>query len=201
VNIFEWRSGMKVLTTIGLVLLMSRSGWAQTAAPVFRGIGNAVVDSAGDLVVFDSGESTTGVTVTGVRRSFFPPETRITIQPPGSGAPQTVTYNAGIQVLGTGTSAIYAIATAYNVSGNTVTTSRTLIAIKAGQALPAALSGFPSFALNSAVETRLGPSDYIALLSETAPTAGSTSTTFVRTAQVVHFNGSSFDVISTSTLP
>jgi hypothetical protein len=63
------------------------------------------------------------------------------------------------------------------------------------------LSGFPSFPLTSAVESRLGPSDYIALLSETAPPSGSTSTTPVRTAQVLHFNGNSFDVISSSTLP
>ena len=192
---------MKVLTTIGLLLLMSMSGWAQTAAPVFRGVGNAVVDGAGDLVVFDSGRSSSSVTVTGAPRSFFLPETRVTIQLPGSGAPQTVMYNAGIQVLGTGSSAIYAIATAYTVSGTTVTTTRTLIAIKAGQALPAALSGFPSFGLTSAVESRLGPSDYIALLSETAPPSGSTTTTPARTAQVLHFNGNSFDVTSSTTLP
>src|ERR1051326_4009536 len=143
---------MKVLTTIGLVLLMSMSGWAQTAVPVFRGVGNAVVDNAGDLVVFDSGRSSSGVTLTGFPRSFFLPETRITIQLPGSGAPQTVTYNAGIQVLGTGNSAIYAIAIAYTASGTTVTTTRTLIAIKSGQALPADLSGFPSFALTRSEE-------------------------------------------------
>jgi hypothetical protein len=192
---------MKVLTTIGLVLMMSVSGWAQTAAPVFRGVGNAVVDNAGDLVVFDSGRRSSGVTLTGLPRSFFLPETRITSQLPGSGNPQTVTYNAGIQVLGTGTSAIYAIASAYTVSGTTVTTTRTLIAIKAGQTLPADLSGFASFALTSAAEARVGPSDYIVLVSETAPPAGSTTTTPVRTAQVLHFNGTSFDVTSSTTLP
>ena len=193
---------MKVLTTIGLVLLISVSGFGQTAAPVFRGIGTAVVDSAGNLVIFDSGRSGTGVTLTGVPRSFFSPETRITIQSPGTtGNIQTVTYNAGIQVIGTGSSAIFAIATAYTVSGTTVTTTQSLIAIKAGQALPTAVSGFPSLALTFPVEARLGPSDYIALVSETAPAAGSTSTTPVRTAQVLHFNGSSFDVTSSGTLP
>ncbi len=65
---------MKVLTTIGLVLLVSMSGWAQ--APEMRPFraGNSVVDNAGNLVVFDFGRSTTGVTVTGVRYSFYPPK-------------------------------------------------------------------------------------------------------------------------------
>ena len=193
---------MKLLTTIGLILLISAGAWAQVAVPVFRGAGNAVVDNAGNLVVFDAGQSTTGVTLTGFRRTFYPPETRITIQSPGtSGNVQTVTYNAGIQVIGTGTSAIFAIATTYTVSGTTVTTAQSLIAIKAGQALPAALSGFPALALTAPVETRLGSSDYIALISETAPAAGSTTTTPTHTAEVVHFNGNSFDVTSSGTLP
>jgi hypothetical protein len=193
---------MKLLTTIGLILLVSVGAWAQVGVPVFRGAGNAVLDSAGNLVVLDPAQSTTGVTLTGFRRTFYPPETRITIQNPGtSGNVQTVTYNAGIQVIGNGTSAIFAIATTYTVSGTTVTTGQSLIAIKAGQPLPAALSGFPSLALTSPVETRVGSNDYIALITETAPAAGSTTTTPTRTAQVVHFNGGSFDVTSSGTLP
>jgi hypothetical protein len=190
---------MKVLTTIGLILLMSMSGFAQVGVPIFRGGGNALVDSAGNLVVFDSGQSATGVTITGLRRSFFAPQTRITIQSPGTtGNVQKDTYAAGLQVIGTGSSAIYAIATVYTVSGTTVTTSQSLIAIKAGQALPAALSGFASLALTSPTEVKLGASDYLALLTETAPAAGSAG---VRSARVVHFNGNSFDVVSSGTLP
>jgi hypothetical protein len=114
---------------------------------------------------------------------------------------QTVTYNARIEVLGTGTSAIFAIATTYTVSGTTVTTGQSLIAIKGGQTLPAALSGFPTLALTSPVQAKVGSNDYISLITETAPAAGSTTTTPTRTAQVVHFNGSSFDVTSSGTLP
>jgi hypothetical protein len=192
---------MKVLTTIGLVLVMAMSGLAQVAEPPFRG-GDAVVDSAGNLIVFDSGRSTTGVTITGLRRSFYAPQTRITIQRPGTtGNIQTVTYDAGIQVIGVGSSAIYAIATVYTVSGTTLATAQSLIAIKSGQPLPAALSSFASLALTSPTETRLGASDYIALMTESAPAAGSSTTTPVRVAQVVHFNGNSFDVTSSGTLP
>jgi hypothetical protein len=192
---------MKVLTTIGLVLVMAMSGLAQVAEQPFRG-GAAVVDSAGNLIVFDSGRSTTGVTITGLRRSFYAPQTRITIQRPGTtGNIQTVTYDAGIQVIGAGSSAIYAIATVYTVSGTTLATAQSLIAIKSGQPLPAALSSFASLALTSPTETRLGASDYIALMTESAPAAGSSTTTPVRVAQVVHFNGNSFDVTSSGTLP
>jgi hypothetical protein len=195
---------MKTLMTIGLVLMMSLSVFAQVPLPIFRGAGNAVVDSAGNLVVFDAEQSSTGVTVTGLRRSFFAPQTRITIQSPGTtGNVQTVTYDAGIQVIGVGSSAIFAIATVYTVSGTTLTTTQSLIAIKAGQQLPAALSGFPSSALSSPVQAKLGPSDYISLISETAPAGGSLTSTIAitRTAKVVHFNGTSFDVASSGTLP
>src|SRR5262249_24559235 len=115
------RSGMKVLTTIGFVLLMSMSGLAQNPGFLqgpgvlpFRG-GNSVVDSAGNLVVIDLGRSTTGVTVTGLQHSFFPPQTRVTVQTPGTtGNLQTATYNnVALQVIGVGSKAIYAIATVY----------------------------------------------------------------------------------------
>jgi len=192
---------------MGLALLLSTSGWAQTTTttPFFQE-GSTVVDDAGNLVVLDAGRSTTGVTVTGLRRTFFAPQTRVTVQRPGTtGNTQTVTYDAAIRVIGVGNSAIYAIATVYAVSGTTLTTTQSLIAIKAGQTLPAALSGFPSLALTSPVEVRVGGSDYIAVVSEparnTSSTTTTTTTTTTRTAQVVHFNGSSFDTTSSGTLP
>jgi len=109
-----------------------------------------------------------------------------------------VTYDGEIRVIGTGTGVIYALATVFTVSGTTLTSTESLIAIKPGQSLPAALSGFPSLALTSPVEARVGASDYIALVTVTA---GSDPTTPTRTARVVHFNGASFDVISSGTLP
>jgi hypothetical protein len=189
---------MRTILTIGLALMLPMSAWTQTTATVVYREGRAVVDGAGNLVVFDEGRSTTGVTVTGLRHSFFAPSTRVTVQHPGTtGNIQTVTYDAALQVIAVGTSAIYAIATVYTVSGTTVTSSSSLIAIKAAQALPAALSGFPSLALTSAVDARVGPSDYISLITEPAQT----STTTTRSASVVHFNGTSFDMTSSGTLP
>src|SRR5262249_76800 len=127
----------------------------------------------------------------------------ITIQRPGTtGNIQTVTYaNTSIQPIGAGSSAIYAIATTYTISGTTVTTTQSLIAIKAGQSLPAAISGFPSFALTSPTEARLGSSEYIALVPATAGNSTSSTPTVVRPPKVVHFNGNSFDVTSSGTLP
>lgn len=188
---------MKTFLRIALTIVLPISTWAQTAPTTFHREGAAVVDSSGNLVVFDEGRSTTGVTVTGLRHSFYPPVTRVTVQHPGTtGNTQTVSYDAALHVIGVGSSAIYAIATVYTVSGTTVTTTLSLIAIKAGQALPASLSGFPSFALTSSPAAKLGPSDYIALVTQDR-----TSTTTSRTATVVHFNGTSFDSISSGTLP
>ncbi|PYS02399.1 MAG: hypothetical protein DMG16_09490 [Acidobacteria bacterium] len=68
--------------------------------------------------------------------------------------------------------------------------------MKTGQALPASLSGFASFALTSPAVAKVGPSDYIALVTQDR-----TSTTASRTATVVHFNGTSFDSMSSGILP
>src|SRR3989442_5422882 len=169
---------------MGLALLVSTSGVAQTTTAIpFYQEGSAVLDGAGNLVVLDAGRSTTGVTVTGLQHTFFAPQTRVTFQHPGTTKNiETATYDGAIRVIGVGSSAIYAIATVYTVSGTTVTTTSSLIAIKAGQALPASLSGFPSFALTSHSAAKLGPSDYIALVTQDR-----TSTTMSRTATVVHF--------------
>ena len=188
---------MRTFLMIAFTTMLPISTWAQTASTTFHREGPAVVDSSGNLVVFDQGRSTTGVTVTGLRHSFFPPATRVTVQRPGTtGNTQTVSYDAALHVIGVGSSAIYAIATVYAVSGTTVTTTSSLIAIKASQALPASLSGFASFALTSPANAQLGPSDYISLVTEDR-----SSTTTSRTATVVHFNGTSFDSISSGTLP
>jgi hypothetical protein len=197
---------MKVLTTIGFVLLMSMTGLAQNpgfpqgpGGPSFRG-GNSVVDSGGNLLVIALGRGTTGVTVTGLQHSFYPPQTVVTVQHPGTtGNVQSVTYaNTALQVVGVGSSAIYAIATVYTPSGTTVTTTESLIAIKAGQALFPAITSFSSFALASRAEVKGDSSDYISLLTQTAATSTTPAT---RTATVVHFNGTSFDTISSGTLP
>jgi hypothetical protein len=175
------------------------SGFAQTATVAYQG-SNSVLDTSGNLFVFDSGRNTTGVTITGLRHSFFAPKTRITVQRPGSsGNTQTVEYDGDVRVIGVGTSAVYAIATAYSVSGTTLTTTQSLIAIRSTLPAGPALTGFASLSLSSPVEARVGPSDYISLLS--LPDRSSTSTTSARTARVVHFNGASFDVTSSSTLP
>src|SRR5258708_7079182 len=137
---------MRVMMTIGLALVISASGWAQTtttsttATAVYQE-GNMVVDGSGNLAVFDFGRSTTGVTITGQRHSFYAPKTRVTVQRPGTtGNTQTVEYDAALQVIGVGSTAVYAIATVSTVSGTTLTTTQSLIAINLSQTLPAALS-------------------------------------------------------------
>jgi hypothetical protein len=188
---------LRSILTVGLALILSTSGWAQERSLPLLQEGSVVVDNAGNLVAFDFQRNTTGVTITGWWHSFYAPQTRVTLQQKGTtNNLQTVTYDASLRVVGVGDAAIYAIATVYTVSGTTLTTTQSLIAIRAGQTLPTgpALSGFPSLALTSPVDVKVGPSDYIALVSAT-----STS----RTAQVVHFNSASstFDAWSSATLP
>src|SRR5262245_23609725 len=101
---------MKTILKLGLALLLPVSSWAQSPGTGYRDGGSAL-DSAGNLVVFDEGRSTTAAAVTD-RRSFFPPITRVTIQHPGSsGNIQTVSYDAAVRLAGVSNSAIYAIAT------------------------------------------------------------------------------------------
>ena len=202
---------MKIIATVGLVLLASVSGWAQITSPVqavplpvFNGGSNTVLDGSGDLFIFESGRSTTGVTITGLRHSFYPPQTQVSVLRAGSSTTSETYTNTSIQVIGTGTSAIYAIATVYTISGTTVTSSQSLIAILPGQPLPASLSGFPSQTLSSRAEVKLGPSDYISVVTESAATSTTAAT---RTATVYHFvpNGGgtfgSFTQVSSGTLP
>src|SRR6516164_1025609 len=106
---------MRVMTAFGLILLLSMSGLAQstTATAVYQE-GSAFLDSSGSLIVIDNGRSTTGVTITGQRHSFFAPKTRITILPKVAAVSSTpIEYDGSVQVIGVGSSAIYAIATIY----------------------------------------------------------------------------------------
>jgi hypothetical protein len=186
---------MRILAALGLTLLLSLSGLAQstTATAVYQE-GNAILDSSGNLFVVSPGRSTTGVTITGLRRSFYAPMTRVTVVPKGATSGTTVEYNGSIQVISVGPSAIYAIGTTYTISGSTVTTSQSLIALRPSLPAGPALTGFPSFALTSLVEARGGSSDFISLITET-------SNSGPRTATVVQFAGGAFGQVSSSTLP
>ena len=187
---------MRVMTAFGLVLLLSMSGLAQstTATAVYQE-GSSFLDNSGNLIVIDNGRSTTGVTITGQRHSFFAPKTRISIvQKGGTGPSTTVEYTGSVQVIGAGSSAIYAIATTYTVSGTTLTTAQTLIAIRSSLPAGPALSGFPNSPLTGPVEARAGQSDdFIWLISRSSASA--------RTATVLHFTGSGFESTSSGTLP
>src|SRR5438874_4308161 len=126
---------MRTILILTCVVLMSMNAGAQTTTQVFQN-GPGVLDNAGNLVIFDPGRSTTSVAINN-GRSFYSPETRIIVQHPGStGNIQTVIYGAEIRVIGVGTAAIYALATVYTVSGTTITSTESLIAIKANLALP-----------------------------------------------------------------
>jgi hypothetical protein len=190
---------MRVIAAFGLALLLSLSGFAQTtttttATAVYQE-GNTFLDSSGNLIAIDQGRSTTGVTVTGIRHSFIAPKTRITVIPRGATVPSaTIEYDGSIQVIGVGSSAVYAIATTYTVSGTTLTAGQSLIAIKPSLPAGPALTGFASLSLTSPVEARAGQQDdLITLISQSSNSA--------RTASVVHFNGSSFEQVSSGTLP
>jgi hypothetical protein len=187
---------MRVMTAFGLILLLSMSGLAQstTATAVYQE-GSAFLDSSGSLIVIDNGRSTTGVTITGQRHSFFAPKTRITILPKGAAVSSTpIEYDGSVQVIGVGSSAIYAIATIYTVSGTTLTTAQSLIAIRSSLPAGPALTGFPSFNLTGPVEARAGQSDdFIWLTSRSSASS--------RTAAVLHFTGTAFEQTSSGTLP
>ena|ERR1051326_180528 len=200
---------MKTIRTIPLLLFISLSGWAQVMIPAqppiqplppvsYSGV-DAVLDSAGDLFVFDTGRSTAGVTITGLRHSFYPPQTTVSMQTPGNNGsvlPKVTYDNTSIQVIGAGTAAIYAIATVYTVSGTTVTSAQSLIAFVAGQGIPSALSGLHPYPLTAHVEVKVGPSDNISLITRTP---GTLTTPPSHSASVVHFDGTSFHVVSTGT--
>jgi len=191
---------MRVIAALGLALMLTVSGVAQTTTSTYFD-GGSFVDSAGNLYVFDYGRSTTGITITGQRHSFYAPKTRITVQRVGTGNTQTVEYDGSLRVIGVGNGAVYAIATAFTVSGTTLTTADSLIAIKSTLPAGPALSGFPSFSLTSGIDARVGPADYISLVTEPDRSPSSTTTTTARTAKVLHFNGSGFEVVSSGTLP
>jgi hypothetical protein len=185
---------MRVLAAICVALLLALSGFAQTTTTTATAVyqeGNTFLDSSGNLFVLDPGRSTTGVTITGLRHSFYAPKTRITVIPKG-GSATTVEYDGSIQVIGAG-SALYAIAETYTVSGTTLTTAASLIAIRAPLPAGPALTGFPNQALTSPVGARVGPSDLISLISQ--PSGSS------RTATVWQFTGTAFLQVSSGTLP
>jgi hypothetical protein len=184
---------MRLIMLIGFTLIVSVIGLAQAPTSEFYEDGTSILDSSGNLFVFDFGRSTTGATVTGLRHTFYAPNTRVTVQRPGTTGIQTVEFDGALHVIGAGNGAIFAIATVYTVSGTTLTASQSLIAIRPTLPTGPSLTGFTSFNLNGPVEARLGASDNISLISFTPPTS--------RTAQVVHFNGTSFEVISSGTLP
>src|SRR5262245_37691267 len=166
-SVCQRRSFMRAIAAICFALIISVSGLAQTAttATVYQD-GYSLLDGSGNLFVFDFGRSTTGVTITGLRHSFYAPKTRVTVQSPGATENiQTVEYDGALQVIGVGDAAIYAIATVYTVSGTTVTTTQSLIAIRSTLPAGPSFSGFPSWSLASPVETRIGPSDYISLIT------------------------------------
>ena len=143
---------MRVIAAISLALILSVSGFAQAVTgPVgYGGGGNSVLDSSGNLFAFDFSRSTTGVTITGLRHSFYAPKTQVTVQKPGTtGNVQTVEYDASIQVIGVGSAAVYAIATVYSVSGTTLTTTQSLIAIRPTLPAGPAVSGFASLSFSS----------------------------------------------------
>jgi len=78
---------MRLIMLIGFTLIVSVTGLAQAPTSEFYEDGTSILDSSGNLFVFDFGRSTTGATVTGLRHTFYAPNTRVTVQRPGTRHP------------------------------------------------------------------------------------------------------------------
>jgi hypothetical protein len=202
---------MRLLMTLMFVLLVSAAAFAQTTTTVYEQ-SYRVIDSVGNLVVFDFGYSTTATTTTtttttgrGVRTPRDP-MTRITVIRP-TGAPETREYAASFYVVGVGTRAVYAVASTTTTSGTTTTVDSKLVALNPQVSLPATLAAFTSTALpTTRFNVDMGQPDVISILTEairSSTTTGTTTTTTTspRTVKVVKFNGTSFDNVSSATLP
>jgi len=199
---------MRLLMTLIFVLLVSAAAFAQTTTTVYEQ-SYRVIDTNGNLVVFDFGYSTTTSTTTTTGRGVRTPRdpiTRITIVRP-TGAPETKEYAASFYVVGVGNRAVYAVASTTSTSGTTTTVDSKLVALNPQISLPATLAAFTSTALpTTRFNVDMGQPDVISILTEAIRTSTTTSTTTTttvspRTVKVVKFNGTSFDTVSTATLP
>src|SRR5262249_53886671 len=114
-------------------------------------------------------------------------------------APETREYTGSFTFVGVGAKAVYAIATTTSTSGTTTTTSNRLVALNPQVSLPATTGAFSGTALpTTRFDVDMGQPDTISILTEAVRT--STAVT-PRTVKVVKFNGTTFDTVSTATLP
>jgi hypothetical protein len=195
---------MRLFVTLSLVLILSTVAFGQTTTTttttpttVYES-SYRVIDTFGNLVVFDSGFTYTPSTTTGHRdNQSKSPVTQITIVRP-TGAPVTQQFAGSFVVLGVGTHGVYAIAT---------TTASYLVAINPQVGLPTAVTGFTNLTLpTTRFDVDMGQPDTLSILTDpltTSTTTGTTTTrtTTPRTVKVVKFDGTNFNTVSTATLP
>ncbi len=205
-------------TIMGLVIsLISIQASAQAPAPRPLYLETtSVLDSSGDLYIFESGSTIAAMTTTTSMTSTMPqrgprlPKTRITLLRP-TGAAQTAEYDASFRVVGVGSLAVYAEVSAYSQTAAGYSSTHMLVAIPLNQTLPGLLSALPSMQLTGASNVTLGPADYLAITTALLrpvplgpPQTATTTPRPVpapRQAQTVRFNGTSFVVVNSTTLP
>ncbi|HYR90120.1 MAG TPA: hypothetical protein VE422_38970 [Terriglobia bacterium] len=196
---------MRITTAILLCLSFATAGWSQTAITqtVYRESTN-IVDNSGNLLVIDSGFTYTATATTATPSGFFPrgargtPHTRLTLIH-SAGSPQSIDFDGNFELLGAGTQAIYAVVTTLTTTTTGTTSVQKLIAIVGNQALPANVSGFPSFAVTAPSNVRLGGADTLSVITHATRATGTTAAT-PRQAQLVRFNGT-FSVLNSGALP
>jgi len=196
---------MRITTAILLCLLFAIAGWSQTATTqtVYRESTN-IVDDSGNLLVIDTGFTYTATVTTATPSGFFPrgargtPHTRLILMHT-AGAPQTLEFDGGFELVGVGTQAICAVVTTLTTTTSGTTSAQRLIAIVGNQALPANVSGFPGLAVTSS-HVRLGGGDTLSIITPAIHATGTTAAT-PRQAQIVRFNGTTFAVLNSGPLP
>jgi hypothetical protein len=196
---------MRVLTAAAMALFLSTAAMAQTTTTTTPTLPTTVyeqsvslIDAAGNLVVIDSGvylQSTTvtlrnGSTRSGVSRS---PKTRITVVRPSK--TETMEYDGRIDVFAVGQKALYAVIDTVTEGSTSSdrTYTRSLVALPTASALPAAVGGFPSSAVNPYASLRSTGQDVFTLVDPPGTSA--------RTGQVIAFNGTAFAVTTSASLP
>jgi len=196
---------MRLLNAALLAFLFSVNALAQTATTpalpttVYEQ-SVSLLDASGNLVVIDHGaylQSTTitlrnGATRAGVSRT---PKTRIIVVRPSK--TEVVEYDGRIEVFAVGQKALYGVidTVVEGASGSAPTVTRSLVALPTAAALPAAIGGFPSLAVNAHAALRTAGQDSFTLVDPPSPSGS------VRTGQLVVFGGTAFTVATSASLP
>ena len=201
---------MRVFTAAVMALFLSTLAMAQTTTATTTPTlpttiyeqSISMTDAAGNLVVIDYGAYLQATTITlrngstraGVSRT---PKTRIIVVRPSK--TEVMEYDGRIEVFAAGQKALYAVidTETQGTSGTATTYTRSLVALPTASTLPAAVGGFPSLSVNPYAALRTVGDDKFTLV-DPPPSPSSTTT---RMGKVIAFNGSTFAVTTSASLP